>query len=229
MNIAFFDVDETLIDCKSMFVFARFYFDEYNKLALPSFQNLMNEIQLRVAAGASRETINSLYYRTFAGHEREIVRAAARALYDARPFPLKPASVARLRAHQRAGDAIVLVSGAMEDILRPLMERLNIRLTYCSAPTVLNGRYTGELAQQAIGRGKVQAVTQYCAMLDVPPSRCFAYGDHSSDLPLLSAVGRAVAVDPDTTLAAHAREKGWEILVSHNAPSNQPEIEYKPC
>jgi len=117
----------------------------------------------------------------------------------------------------------------MEDILHPLMKQLDIRLNYCSAPTVLNGRYTGELTQQAIGRGKVHAVTQYCAMLDVPPSRCFAYGDHSSDLPLLNAVGRPVAVDPDTTLAAHAREKGWEVLTSHNAPSNQHEIEYKPC
>ena len=40
---------------------------------------------------------------------------------------------------------------------------------------------------------------------------CF-YSDSHNDLPLLEMVSRPVAVDPDSTLQAHAEMKGWEII-----------------
>ena len=39
-----------------------------------------------------------------------------------------------------------------------------------------------------------------------------AYSDSANDLPLLRAVNRAVAVDPDPRLEAVARESGWAVL-----------------
>ena len=38
------------------------------------------------------------------------------------------------------------------------------------------------------------------------------YSDSSNDLPLLRAVGHAVAVDPDRKLEAAATAAGWPIL-----------------
>jgi phosphoserine phosphatase len=38
------------------------------------------------------------------------------------------------------------------------------------------------------------------------------YSDSINDLPLLQAVGRAVAVDPDPRLAAEAVARGWTVL-----------------
>ena len=38
------------------------------------------------------------------------------------------------------------------------------------------------------------------------------YSDSHNDLPLLGRVTHPVAVDPDTTLAQHARERGWPII-----------------
>ena len=38
------------------------------------------------------------------------------------------------------------------------------------------------------------------------------YSDSINDLPLLQAVGRAVAVDPDARLAAEAAARGWPVL-----------------
>ena len=37
-----------------------------------------------------------------------------------------------------------------------------------------------------------------------------AYSDSATDLPMLEAVGRPVAVNPDRALAKVARERGWE-------------------
>src|SRR5262249_56717609 len=42
-------------------------------------------------------------------------------------------------------------------------------------------------------------------------SRCTAYSDSVNDLPMLTVVGRAVAINPDQSLRAEARRRGWEI------------------
>jgi phosphoserine phosphatase len=38
------------------------------------------------------------------------------------------------------------------------------------------------------------------------------YSDSLNDLPLLELVDHPVAVDPDATLAAQARERGWPVI-----------------
>jgi hypothetical protein len=43
-------------------------------------------------------------------------------------------------------------------------------------------------------------------------ARSYAYSDSATDLPMLRAVGTAVAVNPDRELARAARDEGWEIL-----------------
>ena len=41
--------------------------------------------------------------------------------------------------------------------------------------------------------------------------RCTAYSDSFNDVPMLSLVGTAVAINPDANLRDLARERGWEI------------------
>ena len=61
------------------------------------------------------------------------------------------------------------------------------------------------------GPAKAAAITALAAVegLDLP--RCAAYSDSVNDLPMLSTVGHAVAVNPDPALRREARERGWEI------------------
>ena len=42
--------------------------------------------------------------------------------------------------------------------------------------------------------------------------RAFFYSDSINDLPLLSAVGQPVAVNPDAQLLQHALAHGWRVL-----------------
>ena len=43
-------------------------------------------------------------------------------------------------------------------------------------------------------------------------SGSYAYADSYTDLPLLEQVGHPVVVYPDDELAAHAQDRGWEII-----------------
>src|SRR3546814_10206768 len=39
----------------------------------------------------------------------------------------------------------------------------------------------------------------------------WAYSDSATDIPMLSAVGHPVAVNPDRELARAARDRGWQV------------------
>jgi phosphoserine phosphatase len=61
------------------------------------------------------------------------------------------------------------------------------------------------------GPAKAAAIHDLAAREGLDLARCAAYSDSVNDLPMLSAVGRPVAVNPDGALRRAARENGWEI------------------
>jgi phosphoserine phosphatase len=61
------------------------------------------------------------------------------------------------------------------------------------------------------GPAKAVAITDLAAREGLDLSRCAAYSDSINDVPMLSVVGRAVAVNPDSRLRKVATERGWEI------------------
>jgi phosphoserine phosphatase len=61
------------------------------------------------------------------------------------------------------------------------------------------------------GEAKAEAVRALAEREGLDLERCTAYSDSSNDLPMLTEVGTAVAVNPDTELRAIARSRGWQV------------------
>ena len=61
----------------------------------------------------------------------------------------------------------------------------------------------------ATGAGEYRPPTDTGEALDL--DACYAYSDSSNDLPMLSLVGHPCAVNPDSTLRAHAKANGWRV------------------
>ena len=79
---------------------------------------------------------------------------------------------------------------------------------------VADGVYTGELdGPFCYGPGKVEAMLELARWEGLDLGQCYAYSDSHSDLPMLSAVGHPVAVNPDGKLERHARGNGWPVVV----------------
>ncbi|MDT4988972.1 MAG: hypothetical protein QOI74_3066 [Micromonosporaceae bacterium] len=77
---------------------------------------------------------------------------------------------------------------------------------------VRDGRYTGRLVGDLMhGPAKAAAITGLATLEGLDLARCAAYSDSINDIPMLSAVGHAVAVNPDAALRSEARRRGWEI------------------
>jgi HAD superfamily hydrolase (TIGR01490 family) len=151
-----------------------------------------------------------------AGNSREQVEEAGRAGMDVVRAQLKPQMVARLAEHKRAGDTVVLLSGGLDDAAKVLAAEVGADSAEGTRPELRDGRYTGRLGSAAINQGPAKAARArvLAAARGVLLADCVAYGDSAADIPLLTSVGRPIAVDPDPRLRAAAQANGWEILTT---------------
>jgi len=124
-----------------------------------------------------------------------------------------PAAVRRVREHRALGHRTLLITGALDVAIKPIMPLFDDVI--CAEMTVApDGTYTGELTDvPPTGEARAQALVDYCLAHDLDPAESVAYADSTSDLPLLEAAGYPVAVNPEARLSALARKRGW--LVEH--------------
>lgn len=214
-QIAFFDVDGTLTTEATIFSFLRFHLATTGR-SVEAYAAERRRLRELVATTGSREIANRAYFRTYAEVEVAVAHRQGEEWFEGelrRGGFLHEDVVAAARALRRAGAAIVLVSGSFPPCLEPLARLLDADEIRCSRPAETAGRYTGDLeGEPMIGDAKARAVELVTRRRGVDPADCVAYGDHSSDLPMLDAVGSAVVVGDDPVLIARATARSWDVL-----------------
>lgn len=119
----------------------------------------------------------------------------------------------RLHQHQAAGDRVVLLSGTPSFVAEAIRRELGVDEALGSECAVLDGRFVaGPPRCHPYGEAKLTLARELVRRHGLDLGQVVAYADSIQDLPLLEAVGRAVAVRPDRRLGAIARSAGWEIL-----------------
>ena len=109
-----------------------------------------------------------------------------------------------------------------ETLLEVLRNRLGLTGALGTVSEIEDGVYTGRLVGSALhGKAKADAVRALADREGLDLVRCAAYSDSANDVPMLSIVGRAVAVNPDGALRKHARAVGWEIHDYRRTRMNQ--------
>lgn len=134
-----------------------------------------------------------------------------------------PEALRRVRNHRAIGHRTVLITGALDFIVKPLAPLFDDII----APSleIKNGRYTGRmLSAPPIGEARGEALRQYALEHDLDTNESVAYADSTSDLPLLESVGFPVAVNPDTKLATIARRRGWLVENFEPSPGGERKI-----
>lgn len=126
---------------------------------------------------------------------------------------LHPAANAALAEHIAEGDRVMVISAALEPVVKALSARLGVEDFVGTPCEVSGGAYTGGLtgpSPHADEKVKIAAV--FMKRLGADPSDSWAYADHGTDLALLRSVGHPVAVNPQPELLAAAQAAGWPIL-----------------
>lgn len=220
MSFAFFDVDETIINFKSMIDFQKFYY-----LNCPELHKNTREVEYykfssmisTMAKLYDRNVVNAKYYETFSGRQRTVVKRMAEQwfgkLKNERKNLYNECTLDALKSHQSAGTDIVFVSGSSIEILAPLALEFKVNNIIATKLETKNGLFTGTiLFPQIIGNGKAFAVRQFLEKKGCQAANCHAYGDHISDLPMLEAVGIKHVINGDEELERIAKRRGWDIL-----------------
>ena len=125
-----------------------------------------------------------------------------------------PEMLAEIYRHQDEGRRTYIVSAAGSDMVTSLAMVLGMDGGIGTRYVVNEeGVYTGDLEGTFVyGPGKVPEMERIAERDGVDLSKSWAYSDSASDLPMMRAVGNAVAVNPDAPLVAAARENGWQIM-----------------
>jgi HAD superfamily hydrolase (TIGR01490 family) len=142
----------------------------------------------------------------------ELERLGEEVFDDVMVDKLIPGTLAIAQGHLDAGQQVWLVTATPVELATVIATRLGLTGALGTVAEVRNGVYTGHLDGPPLhGLAKAEAIRAIAAREGLDLSRCSAYSDSSNDIPMLSIVGNPVAVNPDSTLRAHARDNGWTI------------------
>ena len=213
---AFFDVDNTIMRGASIFHLAvglarRHYFSGHEvwgfgvkqlRFVLSGAENLEDMASATTAALSFVE-----------GRRVDELLALGEEIFDdSMVDKLIPGSLALAQGHLDAGQEVWLVTATPVEVARLLARRLGLTGALGTVSEIEDGKYTGRLVGPPLhGLAKAEAVHALAAREGLDLSQCWAYSDSANDIPMLSAVGHPVAVNPDATLRAHARDNDWKI------------------
>ncbi|HEV7658017.1 MAG TPA: HAD-IB family hydrolase, partial [Mycobacteriales bacterium] len=178
----------------------RFAVAQARFIAVGEHQNLVAETQTRALA-------------FIAGRSVAEMRSVGEEVFDELlADKIWPGTLALARMHQDAGQRVWLVTATPVELASIIARRLGLTGALGTVAEVVDGEYTGRLVGEPLhGPAKAAAVLALADRERLDLDRCAAYSDSINDLPMLSTVGRAVAVNPDSALRMEARARGWEI------------------
>lgn len=213
---AFFDVDNTLVQGSSLVHFGRglaarkyFRYSDVWKFiyAQAKFQLTGRENSDDVAEGRRK----ALAF--IEGRSTVELSALSEEIYDEiLAAKIWPGTRALAQSHLDAGQQVWLVTATPYELAAIIARRLGLTGALGTVAETKDGVFTGRLVGEILhGPGKAHAVRALAVREGLNLRRCTAYSDSINDVPMLSLVGTAVAVNPDGKLRDVAREKGWQI------------------
>ena len=213
---AFFDVDNTMMRGASIYwlargLAARHYFTTGDLMRF-GWQQLKFRLTSTESQGdmaAARQAALAFIAGRGADEMNELSEAVYDELMEARIWS---GTRALAQLHLDAGQRVWLVTAAPVELARLIARRLGLTGALGTVAETADGVYTGRLIGDLLhGAAKAEAVKALAQREGIDLASCSAYSDSYNDLPMLTTVGRAVAVNPDGALRREARRRGWEI------------------
>lgn len=212
---AFFDLDKTIIAKSSVLAFGKPFYREGLLSKRTIVKSMYAQIvYMLVGADESKmEEVREAMLSLTKGWKQDHVASIVAETLDEMISPIVFAEALELfEEHHRAGRKIVIVSSSPEEVVKPIGAFLGVdRVIATRAKIDDDGAYTGKLEFYAYGPHKAEAMHEYAAEHGVDMAASYAYSDSITDVPMLSAVGNPVAVNPDKDLEREAVERGWDV------------------
>ena len=216
MALAIFDLDNTLLAGDSDHRWGEFLCD-VGLANAEAFRQKNDAFYADYQAGSLDMTAYlDFVLEPLTGMERSAVRSLQRQFVAECIEPmLLDKAFDLLNEHRIKGDTLLMMTATHAVVAEPVAARLGFEHWLGSGVSIHDDRYTGKAeGSPCFQQGKVDHLADWQSRHSdiADPDDCWFYSDSHNDLPLLSAVGHPVAVDPDDTLRAHAEANHWPIM-----------------
>jgi len=217
MNLALFDLDNTLLSGDSDFEWAQFligkgvldrevhearnieFFEQYKAGTLDI--NVFLDFQLAPLSRHSRTELDTWHKDFMSTRIRPLISATARKL---------------VAKHAANGDLLAIVTATNSFVTGPVAREFGVQHLIATIPAQENGCFTGQpRGTPSFREGKIVRVEAWLESLGLwlgSFEQSWFYSDSLNDLPLLEKVTHPVVVDADATLAQVAVRRGWSQI-----------------
>lgn len=220
MELALFDLDNTLLAGDSDYAWAQFLIEQ-GVLDRVQYEARNDEFFRQYKAGAlDIHEFLAFQLAPLAEHSREqLDRWHAQFMTEKIQPMIGPAARGLVERHRSTGSLCAIVTATNSFVTAPIAREFGVPHLIATEPEEKDGRFTGGVAGlPCFQAGKVTRVVEWLAhgrrTFESFEATWF-YSDSANDLPLLERVSNPVAVDPDDQLREVAAERGWTILEIH--------------
>jgi HAD superfamily hydrolase (TIGR01490 family) len=217
MNLALFDLDNTLLTSDSDFEWSQFliekqaldrkayesrnleFYEQYKAGTLDIHQFL--DFQLQPLSRYSRIQLDDWHNEFMA---KKIMPHIA------------PGAYKLINKHMLGGDLCIIITATNRFVTEPIAKTLGIENLIATEPDQENGEFNGQvLGIPCFREGKITRLEGWMDERNLTWLsflESWFYSDSLNDIPLLNKVTNPVAVDPDSTLKKYAQKNNWPII-----------------
>ena len=217
MNLALFDLDNTLLTSDSDFEWSQFLIEkkvldrkEYESRNLEFYEqyksgtldiNQFLDFQLQPLSLYPRTQLDDWHNEFMA---KKIMSQIA------------PGAYKLINEHMLGGDLCIIITATNRFVTEPIARILGINNLIATEPDQEDGEFNGQVVGTPCFReGKITRLEDWMDehnLTWLSFLESWFYSDSLNDIPLLKKVTNPVAVDPDSTLEKYAKENNWPVI-----------------
>lgn len=214
MNLAIFDLDNTLLGGDSDYLWGQFlvekkqvdpviyeqknqhFYDQYQAGTLDIYEFL--EFSLAPLAQLTPTELEQLH--------KEFMEQKIASIW-------LPKAAALLQKHRANNDFLLIITATNHFVTAPIAKKLAVDDIIATMPEQKKGLYTGKVSgTPCFQEGKIENLLHWLQTNNLSLDNSYFYSDSINDLPLLLKVDHPIAVDPDKKLRDYATEQHWPII-----------------
>lgn len=210
--IAFFDLDQTLINANSGMLLAEYAY----KKKLMKWADLLRAMRISILYRLNlrnTEKILEDLVKWIEGVPEKTLKDLSASIFEERLInAVTDEARTEILFHKAQNAGTVILSSALYPICQAVADYLQMDDFICTELEVKDGLFTGRTSGKlCFGNEKALRLMEYCERNNTNAANCWYYSDSLSDLPVLNSVGHPVCVNPDKKLKQLAGENKWQI------------------
>ena len=214
MNLALFDLDNTILAGDSDYNWSRFLIQEgYLDGAIHAEKN--EKFYADYKAGTlDIYAFVEFQFKPLARNPRSILNQLLKKYVEEVIKPMiTEKAYALVRKHREEGDLLIVITATNSFITKPIAALFGIENLIGTDPEEKDGEFTGKVSGlPSFKEGKVTRLEAWLKNKNLSLAdfkKSYFYSDSHNDLPLMQKVTHPVAVDSDDILTEYANSKGW--------------------